>query len=85
MASIWFHDRTKTVKLIGHMPMENAKAHFKWMLDDYKRRSGGSFTMVDGLEALVMGKSKKIIGGLYIEPHSPPSAAEPGQPKRATA
>ena len=40
---------------------------------------------VDEMEALLFNAAGQLVGGAYIEPCSPPSAAEPGQPKRAAA
>ena len=46
---------------------------------------GGRVVQIDAMEAVMYDRSGKLICGLYVEPYSPPSAMEPGQPKRVTA
>jgi hypothetical protein len=84
MASVWIHDKDRLQKLKGHMPVEKAKAHLDALLMDWRKR-GGTVVRIDALEAVVKGPDGNTIAGLYVEAYSPPSAPEPGQPKRVRA
>lgn len=84
MASVWVHDRKRARKLKGRMSQYDAERHFKAMVREWCER-GGRATVLSGMEALMYDPAGSLICGLYVEPYSPPSAAEPGQPKRQAA
>ena len=83
MASVWYHDRKVTKKVRGHMSVQGARNLFDKMLVDWHRR-GGVAERVNAFEALIWMKGE-LRCGLYVEAHSVPSAAEPGQPRREAA
>lgn len=90
MASVWVHGfpqggkRRPPEKVAGHMNMKQAALRLETLILDWKK-SKGLVKRVDGMEVLFFNAAAQLVGGAYIEPHSPPSAAEPGQPKREAA
>ena len=90
MASVWVHGipqggkRRPPEKVAGHLEMKQARLKYETLLLDWKK-AHGLIKRVDGLEALLFNAAGKLVGGAYIEPCSPPSAPEPGQPKRTAA
>lgn len=84
MASVWVHDRERSRKLKGHMNEKLAMQFFDLMVKDWESK-GGTVKLVDKMEAVMFDPKGKLICGLYVELYSPPTAPEPGQPKRATA
>lgn len=89
MASVWIHGLPKSgkrrppEKVVGHLPIEKAKLKFETLLLDWKK-SKGFVKRVDSMEALLFNAAGQLVGGAYVEPCSPPSSPEPGQPFRAT-
>lgn len=84
MASVWIHDKLKRDKVRGHMKPEAAVQMFEQMLREWCGR-GGTHKRVDALEALLYDRRGTLRCGLYVEMMSPPTAQEPGQPKRKAA
>jgi hypothetical protein len=56
---------------------QNAKA---WI----SRKPGRTVRAGEAMTLLMIEKGA-VVGSYYVEPYSPPSKAEPGQPKRQTA
>lgn len=82
MASVWVHGTTVPPKKVaGHLPLKVAITRFERMLADWKAQ-GGSAKRIDAMEAVLFDANGKLSIGLYVEPMSPPSAPEPGQPRR---
>lgn len=84
MASVWVHNREQSQMLKGHLSMEGAKRYFEGMVREW-RSKGGLTRYVDQMEVLLFRHDGKLLCGMYIEAYSPPSAMEPGQPKREKA
>lgn len=84
MASVWVHDKERARKLKGHMSEKHAHQFFDILVRDW-RIKGGRVKFVDKMEAVMFDPKGRLICGIYIELYSPPTAPEPGQPKRATA
>lgn len=84
MASVWVHDKKRARKLKGHLSDYDAMRHFKAMVREWRER-GGTATLITGMEAAMYDPAGNLVCGLYVEPYSPPSAPEPGQPKRMAA
>lgn len=84
MASVWVHDKERTRKLKGYLAPKEARKYFDLMVRDW-RAKGGKVKFIDAMEAVMYDPKGKLICGLYVELYAPPSAVEPGQPKRATA
>lgn len=83
MASVWVHDRRRARKLKGQLSPRQAMTRFQAMVREWRER-GGSVSLLDGMEALMFAPDGKLVCGLYVELLSPPTAPEPGQPKRET-
>lgn len=84
MASVWTlkrdgKGRVVDHKLRGHMAAEDALRYFRRLVKGMA--DTGAKVTVDGLHATAITKSgKRSI--VWVEPLSPPSAPEPGQPLR---
>lgn len=85
MASVWVYDRKERDKIRGHMAPKSAVKLMEKMLAQWHSK-GGTHKRVDAFDALLYDAKGKLRCGLFVEVMSPPTAPEPGQPKRkATA
>lgn len=88
MASVWIETRKKrqAVKLAGHRSPEAATELLRqWVvlyLGGHNKRSVRSYTPTD---VLLIDSKGQTFGLIWVEMMSPPSAPEPGQPKRTVA
>lgn len=87
MASVWFETKNggKPVKLAGNLSPKAAAAGF----DDFVKRylaekPTRKAVPYHRLEALLFDSKGDLFGLVWVELMSPPSAPEPGQPKRET-
>jgi spore maturation protein SpmB len=83
MASVWIESsRTAPIKLRGHLSGSAACAFAadvakRWALDKPKRHALEVYGLTIGLF-----ENSRMVGVVFIEPMSPPSSPEPGQPLR---
>ncbi len=86
MASVWMHKKgvLQPEKVRGHMGLVEAKSRFESLIAAWKQ-SGGKVKRVCGMEVLFYTPEGALAGGVYIEPYSPPSAPERGQPRRTAS
>lgn len=82
MASIWMQRPGKSPprKLHGHLKPSFVTGFFKLEVKRLARLNGAKAEVLGEMEAtLRWPNGYRVL--LYIEPYSPPSAPEPGQPK----
>ena len=86
MASIWVHFRGEKnpQKAVGHMSKSEAIKNFHTSIHKYAIKNGWQWKRVFDHE-VVFFKHGQLVASAFIEFYSPPSAQEPGQPKRTTA
>jgi hypothetical protein len=82
MASIWLQVGSKAPeKIAGNMPHEVALSRFKTQVEKTKRANADAkLSYSDEMVALFQWPNGSRFQ-LYVEPYSPPSAPEKGQPK----
>ncbi len=81
MASIWVAEaKSEPRKLKGHIPADAVIAAFTEMVGKVAKRYGLQIELKTEMDATLRGSNgKRCI--MFIEPCSPPSAPEVGQPK----
>lgn len=87
MASIWIHMKGEKapVKKVPNLSNKEAGVLFGRMLKEWKAASReNTIHPVFDWEVL-LHRQGRLVGSLFIEFYSPPSAPEPGQPRRAKA
>lgn len=88
MASLWIQtvSAKEPVKLLGGLPLKDAVRHYDQFVAAYvAKKPGRAYKPYSGMEAILYDSKGAIFANLYVEPMSPPSKPEPGEPRRETA
>lgn len=82
MASIWsISGKGPATKVYGLMHPAEVVGHFNRLVDDCIKRGNMTTVSRHDMEAILKRPDGAVVA-FYIEPLSPPSAPEKGQPKR---
>lgn len=85
MASVWFETKSggEPVKLQGDLHQKVAGAKFDGFVESYLAgKAGRKSVRYHRYEVLLFNSHGGLFGLVWVEFMSPPTAAEPGQPKR---